>query len=152
MQLEAGLLLYITPFYFSNGTSKNKYFIVLKKTENKVLLISLPTSQDHIPNSIEKKHGCINNAAMQVSCYYFSPQNTITDTGFSFPLETYLYAEQVNEISEENFANNYQFENIDYNVLGTINNIEFNAIIKCLTDSPTIKNRYKRELLKQDLN
>jgi hypothetical protein len=149
MRLEAGLLLYITPFYFSNGTSKNKYFIVLKKTSNGVLLISLPTSQDHIPIGIEKKHGCINNSEMLVSCYYFHPQNAITDNGFSFPLETYLYAEQVNEIGEDSFMKNYQFENIDFSVLGKINPEEFTAIINCLTNSPTIKNRYKRELLKQ---
>ena len=58
--LEARNIIYFTPFYFPNGNpAKNKYFVVLKRIEDKTIIVSLPTSKDHIPANIEQKDGCI---------------------------------------------------------------------------------------------
>lgn len=53
---EEGNILYFNPFYFENGNQpKPKYFLVLKLTEDKAVLASLPTSHDHIPSSKQKE-------------------------------------------------------------------------------------------------
>jgi len=62
-----GTLIYFTPFYFENGNFKNKYFLVLANTGNDIIVASLPTSKDHIPDSIIKKHGCISNESMRIN-------------------------------------------------------------------------------------
>ena len=49
---------YFTPFYFPNGNpSKPKFGIVLGEQDKQVILLSLPTSKNHIPESIELSHG-----------------------------------------------------------------------------------------------
>jgi hypothetical protein len=87
-----GNILYFKPFVFPNGSRpKNKYFIVLQSNRDNILIPSLPTSHDHIPNMIEKKHGCIDEPQYQVNCYYFQPGKIVTDNHFSFPFETFIY-------------------------------------------------------------
>ena len=56
---EEGNILYFKPFYFKNkNIPKNKFFIVLKTTEEGNILASLPTKINHIPNGSEKDAGC----------------------------------------------------------------------------------------------
>lgn len=52
---EEGNLLLFHPFLFKNGApSKDKFFLVLEKTDDDLLLASLPTSKDHVPSDVEK--------------------------------------------------------------------------------------------------
>ena len=60
---KQGQILYFEPFYFLNGnTSKNKYFIVLKQVEGKIIVASLPTSKDFVPRFIKKIQGLLCNS------------------------------------------------------------------------------------------
>lgn len=69
---EEGNILYFNPFYFENGNKpKPKYFLILKSMEDNLIIASLPTSHDHVPNSMEKKHGCIDDYTINFNCYYF---------------------------------------------------------------------------------
>lgn len=46
-------IIYFNPFYFKNGnTSKDKYFVVLNNDNDKIILASLPTRKDHIPEKM----------------------------------------------------------------------------------------------------
>lgn len=47
--LEEKNILYFTPFHFENGTSKTKFFLVLKSISGNSILATLPTSKDFIP-------------------------------------------------------------------------------------------------------
>ena len=50
---EQGQLLKFTPFTFKNGANpKPKYFIVLGRMKEDVVIASLPTSKDHIPETM----------------------------------------------------------------------------------------------------
>ena len=139
--------MYFTPFYFPNGgKEKNKYFIVLAANQENTLIATLPTSKDHIPSKVEKIHGCIDLPGINFNCYYFEANKPITESGWGFPLETYVYGPQVAEFNKTNFENIYSVEEIDYEIIGKLIAIEFTAIINCIKNSRTVKRKIRRAL------
>jgi len=144
----AGNILYFTPFYFPDGgsASKNKYFIILKIDSDTGIIASLPTTKDHIPDFIERKHGCINVENINFNCYCFQKDKEITDEGFSFPQLTFVYGEQIAVYDLEIFTDVYTIEKVDYEINGKLTNIEFKALIKCIRNSRTVKRKIRRKL------
>lgn len=145
---ESGVILYFTPFYFPNGNkSKNKYFIVISTSGDDLILASLPTSQDHIPNHIQKIHGCLNDDKSQFNCYFFEKGKIVSGCGtFCFPLDTYVYGEQVDIMSYSLLNSLYKIEGIDYLKRGKLSEKEFNELKRCLVNSATVKRRIKKLL------
>ena len=139
---EQGQLLKYTPFTFKNGANpKPKYFIVLGLMNEDVVIASLPTSKDHIPNSITAGSGCVNDIERNVNAYIFSEGEIVTNT-FSFPRKTFVYAEQVDEYSCEYLSNMHS--NID--ILGRIYPELLKDIIDCLLSSCMLKRKYRSVL------
>ncbi|MBA7556050.1 hypothetical protein ES705_48747 [subsurface metagenome] len=143
-----GNIIYFTPFYFSDEFSpKRKYFIILEvETGNNNILASLPTRSDHVPSSIAKRHGCINKAEINFNCYYFKNDRIITKSVWGFPKETYAYGEQLQLLPIEDLKSKYKIENVDYKIMGKLEDCEFKAIIACMRDSRTVKRKYRRLL------
>lgn len=142
-----GNILYFTPFYFPNGGKvKNKYFIVLATNQENTLIATLPTSKDHIPANVEKIHGCIDLPEINFNCYYFEANKPITESGWGFPLETFVYGPQVAEFNRTNFESIYSVEEIDYEIVGKLKTIELSDIINCIKNSRTVKRRIRRAL------
>jgi len=142
-----GNILYFTPFYFPNGgKEKNKFFIVLAADTENTLIAALPTSQDHIPSNVPKIHGCIDLPEINFNCYYFEANKSITENGWGFPLETYVYGPLVAEFNKVNFESLYSVEEIDYAIVGKINSDEFYAIVNCIKNSKTVKRKIRRAL------
>ncbi len=142
-----GNILYFTPFYFSNGgKEKNKYFIVLAANQGNTLIATLPTSKDHIPSDVEKIHGCIDLPEINFNCYYFGANKSITESGWGFPLETFVYGPLVAEFNKANFESTYEFEEIDYEIVGKLTANEFIAIKNCIKNSKTVKRKIRRAL------
>jgi hypothetical protein len=132
-----GTIVYFTPFYFSDGSSKNKYFLVLATCENSLLVASLPTSKDYIPRSIEKRHGCINDDTRRVNCYFFKAGTIISECGrFGFERDTYVYGEQLIFVDTHAMCSVYKKEGDDYHVLCKLSNTEFQSIRNTLLTSP----------------
>ena len=146
-RFQQGGILYFDPFIFPDGGSpKPKYFLVLKHIDDTLLLASLPTSKDHIPEYIEKRHGCIERSDISFNCYYFDPSVVICDNGFSFPVETYVYgfrlqAFNLNNLLLQDVSNDTKIE-----VCGILTDDEYQAIIRCLTNSPEVKRGYRKML------
>lgn len=139
---EQGQLLKFTPFTFKNGANpKPKYFIVLGIMNEDVVIASLPTSKDHIPDCVATVNGCVNDIERNVNAYIISEGVPVTDT-FSFPLKTFVYAEQVDEYSCEYLTNMHS--NIDH--LGRIIPELLKAIIDCLLTSCMLKRKYRKVL------
>ena len=139
---EQGQLLKFTPFTFKNGANpKPKYFIVLGKMNKDVVIASLPTSKDHIPNSITAGSGCVNDMERNVNAYIFRECELVTDT-FSFPRKTFVYAEQVDEYSCK-YLSNMQTETDD---LGLIFPELLKDIVDCLLSSCMLKRKYRNVL------
>jgi hypothetical protein len=140
-----GNILYFKPFFFPDGnSSKNKYFIVLKTGDEYSIIASLPTSKDHIPVTIEKKHGCIDAPEIQFNCYYLEANKPIAENGWGFPFDTYIYGTQIAEFNKANFDSIYSIEGIDYEIIGKLTNHEFKAIINCIKNSRTVSRKIRR--------
>ncbi len=120
-------------------------FIVLEAKEW-VLIASLPTSQDHIPGYIEKTHGCIDLPEANFNCYFFKSNYPITDEGWSFPRDTYVYGPQINEFNKDSFNDIYAISGVDYEIIGKLTNDEFNSLINCIKNSKSVKRKIRRHL------
>lgn len=142
-----GSILYFSPFIFDNGDNpKNKYFLVLQCTEQNVILASLPTSQDHVPASLDKTHGCINRSDINFNCYLFEKNRVICTNGFSFPKETYVYGFRLQLFDLYVFSVQECNNETKIELKGTLLESEYNALIECLRDSTSVKRKYKTML------
>jgi hypothetical protein len=142
-----GTIVYFTPFRFSDGSSKNKYFLVLATGKGNLLVASLPTSKDHVPRSMKKRHGCINDDAAQVNCYFFEAGRSISECGtFRFEKDTFVYGEQVTFVDMRLMQSSYREEGRDYRIACRLSNIEFQSVKDCLRSSSVVRNKFKRIL------
>ena len=149
---EEGNILYFNPFYFENGnTPKPKYFLVLKRTEDQVVLASLPTSHDHIPSTLEKRHGCIDDAAINFNCYYFQGQkavayNEATQASFAFPRDTYVYGYRIALFNAKALQDQIDSRQTEATYIGKLYDQELTQIRSCLRESTSVKRAFKRIL------
>jgi len=144
-----GTILYITPYYFTNGTPpKPKYFITLYNDGKKLIAAALPTSQDYYPAHLPGNHGCTNSPEDDFNAYCFIPGTSITTDGWSFPLRTFVYGMWVDTFDIEELQNTYLVENVDYEIIGRLTAAEFSSLVACLIQARTIKNRVLRLLKK----
>jgi hypothetical protein len=142
-----GNILYFKPFVFPDGSfPKNKYFIVLKTVGEDILIASLPTSQDHVPRMITKKHGCIDVPEHQVNCYCFQKGKVVTKNGFSFPLETFIYGYQVDQFEKSKFDRLYVVDGVDYEIVGSLLDDEYTCLINCIKNSRSVSRKIRRLL------
>ena len=140
-------IIYFTPFFFSDESPpKPKYFIILKVETGNKILASLPTRSDHIPCTIVKQHGCIDKPKINFNCYYFEKGRIITEGGWGFPKETFVYGEQLKLFPIGDLKSKYKIENLDYEIMGKLKDCEFKAIIACMKDSRTVKRKFRRLL------
>lgn len=146
-RFTVGAILYFSPFYFSNGDSpKNKYFLVLHCDNQNVILASLPTSQDHVPNTIEKKHGCIDNGEINFNCYYFESGRVVCSNGYSFPKATYVYGFRLQQFELATFIVQECNNKTVIDIKGYLLENELKAIKNCLKNSSSVKHKYKKIL------
>jgi len=111
-----------------------------------VVIASLPTRSNKAPSLIDVTHGCINHEDRMFNCYAFEAGRVITDIGFSFPIATYIYGNEVETYEVSNLSAVYQVKNIDYEIMGTLNKDEFTNLYNCLKNSSSIKRGIKRLL------
>ncbi len=142
-----GIVLYISPFYFKNGnTSKNKYFIVLKVIDNQIVIASLPTRSNKAPGLIQTEHGCNNDTERCFNCYAFQANRIITDNGFFFPINTYVYGNEVEDYTLQTLQLNYRIAGVDYEIMGNLTKQEYSDLCACLKQSTSIKRGIKKQL------
>lgn len=144
-----GTIIYYTPFYFENGnTPKPKYLIILAVDNCNATLVaaSLATSQDHVPTNLPKTHGCIHNNDMRFNCYYYEALKPICCNDFGFPLDTYIYGEQVNTFYTSTLQTNYPKEGTNYIIKGKLTDKELAQITACVKKSANLKRKVKKLL------
>jgi len=151
---EEGTILYFTPFLFSDGAlPKPKYFLVLKRlcasdseVKDGVLLASLPTSKDFVPSAIEKVHGCIDKPEINFNCYYFEGGRSVCVNLFAFPVDTYVYGYRLQQFSVETFKKQEADGKTVIEEKGKLTDAEYEAVVKCLKGSSSVKRAYRRML------
>ncbi len=146
-RFQQGAILYFDPFIFPDGGSpKPKYFLVLRRMDDAMLLASLPTSKDYIPEYIEKRHGCIERSDISFNCYYFDPSVVICDNGFSFPVETYVYGFRLQTFKLNDLLLQEVTDETKIEECGILTDGEYQALIRCLSNSPEVKRGYRKLL------
>ena len=142
-----GKLIFFDPFFFKDGSaSKPKYFLVLKVINDEAILVSLPSSQSHLPADQEIKHGCLEIPDSGLNCYIFEANRPITKDGWSFKLNTFLHGLWLDDFNISELKANYSIENVDYEIIGELTDAELQNVINCFKNSTSVKRRYKRLL------
>ncbi|WP_426090277.1 hypothetical protein [Flavobacterium sp. DSR3-2] len=140
-------LFYFKDYIFKNGNPpKNKFFLVLKTIENGFIAAILPTKVESLPANIAKIHGCISFPEKCICCYYIPKDIVVTDKGFSFQLDTYLYAQYVFDETETNLFITYQIEDIEFK--GKLIEGEFEKIIQCFSNSTLLPRKFRKDQFK----
>lgn len=147
MQCNPFEILYFPNFIFKNGAPpKPKFFITLKNIDDEIIVVSLPTSKDFVPDDI-KVEGCIEYPDKFISCFCFLKNKVIcNDTNFKFIVDTFIYANSVDTYSLTKLSEHYQIKNIDYFSKGTLSESYKTNLLNCLRNSHDLKRKIKRIL------
>ena len=144
---EPGNLLYFNPFIFPDGGDpKPKFFIVLGEVDETVLLASLPTSKDHIPSDVEVSSGCLEIAERMVNAYVFMANEVVTEDGFFFEKNTFVYGQNIKMYNTTAFLQQQIDGQIQISIKGKLTDDVFSALTNCLKNSDAVRKRYKKYL------
>ena len=144
---EPGNLLYFNPFIFPDGGDpKPKFFIVLGEIDETVLLASLPTSKDHIPSDIEVKSGCLEIPDRMVNAYIFLANEVVTDNGFFFEKNTFIYGQNIKTYNSVAFLGQTASSKVVIEKKGKLKDEVFTALKDCLKNSDSVRKRFKQYL------
>ena len=150
---KEGNLLKFKPFIFKNGANpKDKYFIVLKhQKEGNVILASLPTSKDHVPNDIKANTGCIELPERQVNVFIFPAKENIaihpeSQHSFSFPLNTFIYGVDIDSYPITAFEQQIETLETQVELIGEITTPYMEALKHCFKHSKMVKNKFRKML------
>ena len=147
MFLPGQIIYFPNNFYFKNGnTAKPKYFIVLAKHDDKIIIGALPTRKNNVPSFVNVPHGCINIDERCYNCYVIQKDRIIGENGFSFYEPTFIYGDQIEDYEVEIFEDIYTIEGIDYVIEDTLTGDEFSALKECLLNSKNVRNKIKKYL------
>lgn len=141
-----GKLIFFDPFYFKDGGSKPKYFLVIKVVGQNVVLASLPSSKAHLPTNQIIKHGCLEVQDSGINCYIFEANRPVTKCGWCFELNTFLYGMWLDDFDIEALKANHSIEGVDYEIIGELTDQELQNVIECFRNSSSVKRKYKRLL------
>jgi hypothetical protein len=147
MQCKPFEILFFPNFIFKNGAPpKPKFFITLKNIKNEIVVVSLPSSQDFVPDNI-KVEGCIEYPERSISCFcFFKNKDICNDTGFKFAKDTFIYANYVDTYSLIKLSGHYPIQGIDYVVKGTLSNPYKSNLLNCLKNSHDLKRKIQKLL------
>ena len=142
-----GDVLYFDLLYFKNGnTPKAKYFIVLKTSGATTILASLPSSRDFRPTASANSYGCVEVPEACFNCFVFKAGLPITTNNWAFPLDTFVYGQQIDEYELATLQDIYPVEGLDYKILGRLRDADFRQLKKCFSQSASVKRRFRRLL------
>lgn len=148
---KEGHLLYFTPFIFSNGTRKPKFFVVLNNDGGNLLLASLPTSKDHIPSDIPVRQGCYEYPEKNINVYVFMAGESVavhpeTQETFCFKKNTFIYGADIQTYPVVAFEEQYRKGETEIVLKGKMEVALFDDLKDCLRKSACVKNKFKRIL------
>lgn len=147
IMFEPGNLLYFNPFIFPDGGDpKPKFFVVLGDVDETVLLASLPTSKDHIPSDLEVKSGCLEIPERMVNAYTFLANEVVTDNGFFFEKNTFVYGQNIKTYNTIAFSEQEKAGETEIELKGNLKADLFTALKDCLRNSDAVRKRFKQYL------
>lgn len=151
LMFDEGDILFFDPFIFEDGTSKPKFFVVLNNDNGLSLLASLPTSKDHIPADLDIHAGCYEYPNRGVNAYVFLAGETVatnplTGKPFNFSKNTFIYGATLNTFPVTPFLQQQMNNEITITLKGKMEQALFDDLKRCLKNSASVKNKFKRML------
>lgn len=147
IMFEPGNLLYFNPFIFPDGGDpKPKFFVVLGEVEETVLLASLPTSKVHIPSDVEVTSGCLEIPERMVNAYTFLANEVITENGFFFEKNTFIYGQNIKTYNTIAFSEQEKDGETEIELKGKLKADLFTALKDCLRNSDAVRKKFKKYL------
>lgn len=139
---QTGELIKFSPFVFKDGNQpKPKYCIVLGQIDDRVMMVSLPTSKDHVPTDAMVERGCVDIPERGVNAFVLNPNDKVT-ASFSFPRPTFVYGEQVDEY-EQKFLDEM---GSTVERLGQVDSALFQAIKDCVKKARLLRRKFRHLL------
>jgi hypothetical protein len=155
MTCPAGSIIHIEHFILRNGSSKDKYFVVLSNSkDNALTLLSMTTSNESgfyfNFDDIKIQHGEILDSKGKVIMYCMPKHVKVgINQGFCFPKDTFFLAQYCfSEVSCE------QLNKYTVKIKDEVSREELNNLVYTLYKSPYIVNEFKKklELILEELN
>jgi hypothetical protein len=139
-----GLYLFEEWDFASGRGPQQKFSIILHQNAATCLVLHCwPTKVDRSPALLRAKPGCI--SASPYSCYKFKAGKKVTTNGWSFNLDTYVYAGSGLDMNSYDVLEVHARHG-KLKFVGLLLAPEQDALIQCMLRSEDIKLRYKRFL------
>lgn len=115
------------------------------------MLASLPTSKDHVPGDLEVRSGCYELPDWNVNVYVFLKDTNIAsdqNTGlpFAFRKNTFIYGADLRTFPATAFQEQVNNGETIIELKGKINTDIYDDLKRCLKNSASVKNKYKKLL------
>ena len=144
---DAGSIIRVKDYEFEDGSTRDKYLIVLFKNDKEAYIInSLVTSKNKLQLS-GLQHGCNvperNGLKMP---YYFFPENVVLDdaTNFYFDVDSYIFFKtNVFKATTHDLLRKYNNSPFGIIELGNIGTFELKRLLKCLLKSTFVSKDIK---------
>ncbi|WP_430813994.1 hypothetical protein [Carboxylicivirga sp. RSCT41] len=137
--LSSGNILHIDNFEFRDGSSKDKFLIVICNRGNDYVVINLTSSQVYV-NDKDIVCGCIHTENKH--CYHFPAKKVIGVNGFAFPKNTFVYFSQLTPIKAELISKKY-IETNQAKLVDTLAEGEYNELVYCAYKGDQVNKRVK---------
>ena len=139
---KAGSIIRIQDYEFEDGSTRDKYLVVLFRNETQVFIInSLVTSKNKL-NLSSLLHGCnvAEHNGLKIP-YFFFPENKVldSDTGFFFDVNSFVFFRtNVFQSTIADLRRKYAVSTFGIIELGNIGISELKRLLKCLLKSPFV--------------
>jgi len=138
-------ILYILRYDFKNGEPiKPRYLIVIDNDDTTSIIITVITSQDHIPDRL-MKHGCIEEVESNIHCHVFLKDCVVGEKGFCFPLNSFIYISSSSVFPADSSKLREKYlDKIE--VKDCMSIFEFRSLIYCIYKSKFLPRGIKKKL------
>lgn len=146
IDFDKGTLLFFKPFYFPDGGKPaSKFFLVLHNDKESLLLVSLPTSKDHVPSDVEMTSGCIELPERSFNAFVFIANTEVTES-FCFDRDTFIYGSSIHEYDVAALMQPVKAGKSKVEAKGRLLPGIYQDLIRCLKSSDSVRRRYKKML------
>jgi len=144
-EFQPGTLLRIKDYEFENGTTRDKYLIILLKNDESAYIIHTLTTSRNNPGVKNILRGCSTHQN-RFPYYCFPAGEEIDGNGFYFEKDTFIFF--LNNINKVDMAvfQKYHLQPFGMVGLAVLPKLELKRLLKCILKSKFVPNNLKSEL------